>query len=152
MLMASIPPTPLIDLSESRASPLIVCGSRKSLSSRNRSSSTLFLKDRVSRAHRFDNLIFTWKRELACNLLTPAIEATKATRQGVDTSRLWRHVAVPSRGTTSHARPPFKSGDNIVKKHILASSDRDAVRQAEDSDDCPVCDVLRDGTTVGEIR
>jgi len=40
----------------------------------------------------------------------------------------------------------------IKKKHILAQSDRDAVRQAEDSDDCPVCDVLRDGTTVGEIR
>jgi predicted porin len=29
---------------------------------------------------------------------------------------------VPARGTTSHARPPFKSGDNIVKKHILASA------------------------------
>ena len=43
-------------------------------------------------------------------------------------------------------------GAIIKKKHILASSDRDAVRQAEDSDDCPVCDVLRDGTTVGEIR
>ena len=40
----------------------------------------------------------------------------------------------------------------IKKKHILAQSDRDAVRQAEDSDDCPVCEVLRDGTTVGEIR
>ena len=43
-------------------------------------------------------------------------------------------------------------GAIIKKKHILASSDRDAIRQAEDSDDCPVCDVLRDGTTVGEIR
>jgi hypothetical protein len=43
-------------------------------------------------------------------------------------------------------------GAIIKKKHILASSDREAIRQAEDSDDCPVCDVLRDGTTVGEIR
>jgi hypothetical protein len=43
-------------------------------------------------------------------------------------------------------------GAIIKKKHILASSDRDAVRQAKDSDDCPVCEVLRDGTTVGEIR
>ena len=46
-----------------------------------------------------------------------------------------------------------RAGGVIVKKkHILAASDRDAVRQAEDSDDCPVCEVLRDGTTVGEIR
>jgi hypothetical protein len=46
-----------------------------------------------------------------------------------------------------------RAGGIIVKKkHILAPSDRDAVRQAENSDDCPVCEVLRDGTTVGEIR
>jgi hypothetical protein len=46
-----------------------------------------------------------------------------------------------------------RAGGVIVKKkHILAPSDRDAVRQAENSDDCPVCEVLRDGTTVGEIR
>jgi hypothetical protein len=39
----------------------------------------------------------------------------------------------------------------IKKKHILASSDRQAVKQAESSDDCPICDVLRDGETVGQI-
>lgn len=45
-----------------------------------------------------------------------------------------------------------KAGGAIVKKkHILATSDRDAVRQAERSDDCPICDVLRDGETVGQI-
>ena len=39
----------------------------------------------------------------------------------------------------------------IKKKHILAPSDREAVRQAEDSADCPVCDVSRDGERVGQI-
>ena len=39
----------------------------------------------------------------------------------------------------------------IKKKHILASSDQQAVKQAEDSDDCPICEVLRDGEKVGQI-
>jgi hypothetical protein len=39
----------------------------------------------------------------------------------------------------------------LKKKHVLASSDRDAVRQAADSTDCPICDVLRDGEHVGSI-
>ena len=39
----------------------------------------------------------------------------------------------------------------IKKKHILAQSDRQAVQQAENSPDCPICDVLRDGQTVGQI-
>jgi hypothetical protein len=39
----------------------------------------------------------------------------------------------------------------VKKKHILAKSDRDAVQQAEESEDCPICDVLRDGQTVGQI-
>ena len=39
----------------------------------------------------------------------------------------------------------------IKKKHILASSDVQAVKQAEDSADCPICDVLRDGETVGQV-
>lgn len=45
-----------------------------------------------------------------------------------------------------------KPGGAIVKKkHILATSDRQAVEQATDSPDCPVCDVLRDGEKVGSI-
>jgi len=45
-----------------------------------------------------------------------------------------------------------KPGGVVVKKrHILASSDSQAVKQAEDSPDCPVCDVLRDGETVGRV-
>ena len=37
------------------------------------------------------------------------------------------------------------------KKDILASSDKEAVRHAEDSDDCPICEVLRDGETIGRV-
>ena len=39
----------------------------------------------------------------------------------------------------------------IKKKHILAPSDRVAVKQAEESADCPICDVLRDGALVGQV-
>ena len=45
-----------------------------------------------------------------------------------------------------------KPGGVVVKKkHILAASDTQAVRQAEDSPDCPICDVLRDGQKVGQV-
>lgn len=40
----------------------------------------------------------------------------------------------------------------LKKKHILAASDHQAVKQAEESPDCPVCDILRDGETVGQIH
>lgn len=46
------------------------------------------------------------------------------------------------------ARP---NGVVVKKKHILAASDAQAVKQAEDSPDCPICDVLRDGEPVGQI-
>lgn len=39
----------------------------------------------------------------------------------------------------------------IKKKDVLAANDRQAVQDAADSDDCPVCDVLRDGKIVGQI-
>lgn len=45
-----------------------------------------------------------------------------------------------------------KAGGVVIKKkHILAQSDSQAVAQAEQSDDCPICDVVRDGRTVGQI-
>jgi hypothetical protein len=45
-----------------------------------------------------------------------------------------------------------KPGGVIVKKKDeLANSDKEAVRNAADSDDCPVCDVFRDGEKVGQI-
>ena len=42
-------------------------------------------------------------------------------------------------------------GRVIKKKDILASSDAQAVRHAAESDDCPICDVLRDGNKVGSV-
>lgn len=42
-------------------------------------------------------------------------------------------------------------GAVIKRKHILAPTDRAAVQQAEDSDDCPVCDISRDGERIGQI-
>jgi hypothetical protein len=44
-----------------------------------------------------------------------------------------------------------RCGAVIKRKHILANSDSEAVSRAADSDDCPICDVLRDGKVVGEI-
>lgn len=45
-----------------------------------------------------------------------------------------------------------RAGGAIVKrKDILAASDREAVARAASDDDCPVCDVLRDGEKVGSI-
>ncbi len=42
-------------------------------------------------------------------------------------------------------------GAVIKKKDVLAPNDRQAVRDAAESDDCPVCDVFRDGERVGSI-
>ncbi len=44
-----------------------------------------------------------------------------------------------------------RGGAVIKKKHILAQSNRDAVKQAEESPDCPVCEVLHNGETVGQV-
>jgi len=44
-----------------------------------------------------------------------------------------------------------RDGAVIKKKHILAPTDRAAVQQAEESDDCPICDVRRDGERVGQV-
>jgi len=42
-------------------------------------------------------------------------------------------------------------GTVLKKKDVLAASDREALRRADESDDCPVCEVLRDGNPVGSI-
>jgi hypothetical protein len=43
-------------------------------------------------------------------------------------------------------------GAVLKKKHVLASSDKEAIKRAEDSADCPTCEVLReDGKRVGSI-
>lgn len=43
------------------------------------------------------------------------------------------------------------SGVVVKTKHMLADNDRQAVSNARDSEDCPVCDVLSDGKKVGSI-
>ena len=45
-----------------------------------------------------------------------------------------------------------KPGGRVIKKKdVLAVSDGQAVKDAAESEDCPVCDVLRDGQRVGSI-
>jgi hypothetical protein len=44
-----------------------------------------------------------------------------------------------------------RCGAVIKRRHILANNDAEAVQQAEDSVDCPICDVIRDGRTVGQV-
>lgn len=43
-------------------------------------------------------------------------------------------------------------GPVLKKQDILAASDREAVSRAEDSADCPVCDVRKDGEVIGTVR
>ena len=42
-------------------------------------------------------------------------------------------------------------GAVIKKRDVLAASDGEALRMAEESSECPVCDVLRDGQAIGSI-
>lgn len=39
----------------------------------------------------------------------------------------------------------------LKKRDVLAVSDSDAVQKAADSEDCPVCEVLKDGQQVGSV-
>jgi hypothetical protein len=45
-----------------------------------------------------------------------------------------------------------KPGGTVVKQQdVLAASDKEAIQRAEESRDCPVCEVLRDGKPIGSI-
>ena len=45
-----------------------------------------------------------------------------------------------------------KLGGMVLKKRdVLAVSDRDAVQKAADGEDCPVCEVLKDGQQIGSV-
>jgi hypothetical protein len=45
-----------------------------------------------------------------------------------------------------------RPGGMVMKRrHVLAASDREAIAQAAESSDCPVCDVLKDGERVGSV-
>ena len=43
-------------------------------------------------------------------------------------------------------------GPVLKKKDILAGSDREAIDRAENSADCPICDVRKDGRVIGTVR
>lgn len=42
-------------------------------------------------------------------------------------------------------------GRILRKKDVLAASDRQALATAEESPDCPICEVLRDGQPIGAV-
>jgi hypothetical protein len=45
-----------------------------------------------------------------------------------------------------------KPGGQVVKKKdILANNDQQAIAAVEQDDDCPVCDVYREGEKIGSI-
>ena len=45
-----------------------------------------------------------------------------------------------------------KPGGIVLKKRdVLAGSDEEAVQKAAESQDCPVCEILKDGQQVGSI-
>lgn len=46
----------------------------------------------------------------------------------------------------------FPGGTVLKKKDILAGSDGEALGRAENSADCPVCDVRKDGDVIGTVR
>ena len=43
-------------------------------------------------------------------------------------------------------------GAVLKKKDILAGSDFEAMDRAENSPDCPVCEVRKDGEVIGTVR
>ena len=46
-----------------------------------------------------------------------------------------------------------RRGGTVVKSNdVLAASDREAMQRAEDSPECPVCEVSKDGKPVGTIE
>jgi hypothetical protein len=45
-----------------------------------------------------------------------------------------------------------KAGGVVLKKKdVLAASDQAAIQRAAESEDCPICEVLKDGQLVGSI-
>jgi hypothetical protein len=45
-----------------------------------------------------------------------------------------------------------KAGGVVLKKKdVLAASDQAAIQRAAESEDCPICEVLKDGQQVGSI-
>lgn len=45
-----------------------------------------------------------------------------------------------------------EDGKILKKTDILANNDRQAMKAAAESDDCPLCDVWSDGVKVGSVE
>jgi hypothetical protein len=61
---------------------------------------------------------------------------------------------LPAGGLVKHYRidKVTKPGGAVLKRRdVLASSDTEAMKRAEESPDCPICEVLRDGKPIGRI-
>ena len=71
--------------------------------------------------------------------MVPVRRARGRLREGL-TVRLYRINKVEEPG-----------GAQIKKRDVLARNDAEAVQRAIDSEDCPVCDVLRDGQVIGTV-
>ena len=66
----------------------------------------------------------------------------------VSNSRLAVGTAVKLYRINKLTRP---GGSVVKKKDVLAASDKEAIQRAAESPDCPICDVLRDGESVGSV-
>lgn len=42
-------------------------------------------------------------------------------------------------------------GPVLKTKHVLANNDREAVRTARADEDCPICEIRREGKRVGTV-
>lgn len=75
----------------------------------------------------------------AANLITSLLQAA-VKGSGGEAVKLYRINKVAKPG-----------GAVLKKKDVLASSDKEALQRAEESPDCPVCDVLLEGQKIGSI-
>ena len=77
------------------------------------------------------------------NAVDSAPAILEACLRGYDGAGLMRHYRI-----NKVTRP---GGVVLKKKDVLATSDTDAVQKAAESEDCPVCEILKDGQHVGSI-
>ena len=82
-------------------------------------------------------------RGLSGKAVDTTLPIDEPAQQGVESAGNMRHYRI---------NKVSKPGGIVLKKNdVLAASDRDAVQKAAESEDCPVCEVLKDGRQVGSI-
>ena len=82
-------------------------------------------------------------RGLAGKLVDTPRPFHEAAPQGSEPAGIMRHYRI-----NKVSKP---GGIVLKKKDVLAASDRDAVQKAAESEDCPVCEIFKDGQQVGSI-